>query len=143
MTMFADDNYVIKCNKHLNVLLKEIKEALETIIKWLKKSGLKVNEEKTEMCLFYRNDIQPVTIAINTKLITSSNSMNLLGVIFDSKLNRQQQVEMATKKSQKAPQAIKLVRPIMTKMELLTNYKIKLFFNIILQCRSLASTFFK
>ena len=85
--MFADDNYVIVSNKHLNVLLIEIKITLETIIKWLKGSGLKVNDEKTELCLFYRNDTPPVQITINTKQISSTPTMKVLGVIFDSKLN--------------------------------------------------------
>ena len=50
--MFADDNYAIRYNKHLAQLTKEIKDTLELIIKWLKDSGLKVNDEKTEVCLF-------------------------------------------------------------------------------------------
>ena len=120
MTMFADDNYVIKWHKHLNLLLDEIKQTLETIIKWFKESGLKVNDEKTVMCLFYKNDIAPITITINTKQITSLPSMNVLGVIFDSKLNWQIHIETATKKAHKALQAIKLIRPFMQKSELLT-----------------------
>jgi hypothetical protein len=41
------------------------KKALEGITKWLKQSGLKVNEEKTELCIFYKNDVARVTIIIN------------------------------------------------------------------------------
>ena len=71
MTLFADDNYVIRRNKHLTELLKEMKETLEKIIKWLSESGLKVNDGKTEMCLFYRKDTRPVKININGTEITS------------------------------------------------------------------------
>ena len=120
MTMFADDNYIIKWNKRLDVLQNEIKNTLETIIKWLRGSGLKVNDEKTEACLFYRNDTPPVIITINTKQITTTNTINVLGVLFDSKLNWQKQVETAIKKSQKALQAIKLIHHYLTKSELLT-----------------------
>ena len=49
MTMFADENYVPCWNKHLAILMKEMKENLEIIIKLLKDSGLKLNDEKTEM----------------------------------------------------------------------------------------------
>ena len=123
MTMFADDNYVIVWHKQLNILSIEIKNTLETIIRWFKDSGLKVNDEKTVMCLFYRNDIAPITITINTKIITSTPTMNVLGVTFDSKLNWQNHVEIAIKKSQKALQAVKLIQPFMLKSELLTILK--------------------
>ena len=57
LTMFADDNYVICYNKHLVQLITDMKHTLELIIKWLKESGLKVNDEKTELYLFYKNDM--------------------------------------------------------------------------------------
>ena len=60
-------------------------------------SGLKVNDEKTEVCLFYRNDIPPVTITINNKQVTLTNSMNILGVVFNLKLNWQNHIEIAIK----------------------------------------------
>ena len=68
-----------------------------SIIKWLKDSGLKVNDEKMELCLFYRNDFPPITISINLKLLTSKSTMNVLGVNFDSKLNWQNHVQTVIK----------------------------------------------
>ena len=62
------------------------------IVKWLKDSGLKVNENKTELCMFHRNDYRPITITIHNEQITSKKSMNVLGVTFDSKLNWSDQV---------------------------------------------------
>ena len=41
MTKFADDNFIIKCNKFLHELIVDMKQCLEMIIKWLKDSGLK------------------------------------------------------------------------------------------------------
>ena len=55
VTTFADDNYVVKFNKEKKMALEELKKELEKIIKWLKGSGLKVNEKKTELCIFHRN----------------------------------------------------------------------------------------
>ena len=115
MTLFADDNYVVRRNKHLTELPKEMKETLEKIIKWLSESGLKVNDCKTEMCLFYRKETRPVKININGTEITSKNSMNVLGVNFDSKLNWQSHVQIAITKSQKALQAIRLIKNISQK----------------------------
>ena len=120
MTLFADDNYVICRNKHLSELLQEMKETLEKIIKSLSESGLKINDSKTEMCLFYRKDCPPVTFMINGTLITSSSTIKVLGVVFDSKLNWQSHIQMAITKAKKSLQAIKLIRKFFNNKELMT-----------------------
>jgi hypothetical protein len=55
LTTFADDNYVIGYHKEKDQALRELGEKLVRIVKWLKDSGLKVNEKKTELCIFHRN----------------------------------------------------------------------------------------
>ena len=125
MTKFADDNYVIKFHKFLAQLLIDMKQTLEMITKWLKDSGLKVNDQKTELCLFSKLDTLPVTLSINGFDITSKNQINVLGVIFDSKLQWQPQVENSIKKASKAKYAISMIRRFFTKNELnnlLTSY---------------------
>ena len=74
---------------------------LEKITKWLRDSGLKVNESKTEMCLFHRKDCPPINIIFNNQVLTSKSQMNFLGVTFDSKLNWQTHIKntIANKKS--------------------------------------------
>ena len=66
---------------------------LEVIIKWLKDSGLAVNESKTELCLFHRKDHHPITLFLSGQEITSKNEINVLGVTFDSKLQWSLQLE--------------------------------------------------
>ena len=136
MTLFADDNYIIHRNKQIPELLNEMKTTLEKIIKWLTDSGLKVNDGKTEICLFYRKDCPPVRVVVNGNEITSKKSMNVLGVHFDTKLNWQTHTQMAITKAQKALQAIKLIRKSFTKQELRTliisNYYSILFYNSVI-----------
>ena len=79
---------------------------LKVITTWLKDSGLKVNDSKTELCLFYRADAQPIQIEINGSVILSKPTINVLGVIFDSKLQWGSQIEGVIKKSNKAKHAI-------------------------------------
>ena len=43
ITNYADDNYVIRCDKCVVGLINDMEKSLEAITKWLKKSGLKVN----------------------------------------------------------------------------------------------------
>jgi hypothetical protein len=40
ITDFADDNFVIKFNSQINILIVNRENELEMIIKWLKDSGL-------------------------------------------------------------------------------------------------------
>ena len=53
LSNFADDNFAITwhSNKQMATLLMQ--EKLEIMSNWLKQSGLKVNESKTELCLFH------------------------------------------------------------------------------------------
>ena len=54
MTLFADDNYLLSWNKTIQQLIIDMEKTLESVTKWLRQSGLKVNDSKTELCLFHR-----------------------------------------------------------------------------------------
>jgi len=118
VTTFADDNYVVKFNKDKKMALEELKKELEKIIKWLKGSGLKVNEKKTELCIFHRNGNTDGNLLIDNDLITSKNEINVLGITFDSKLQWSSQVSRAIVGANKALQAIKLIRKYFTTPEI-------------------------
>jgi hypothetical protein len=53
LTTFADNNYVVGYHKEKDLALRELVERLVRILKWLKDSELKVNEKKTELCIFH------------------------------------------------------------------------------------------
>ena len=76
---------------------------LNVITRWLSQSGLKVNEEKTELCLFHRKDHPLFTIKFSNTNLKSKSNMNALGVAFDSKLNWQFQVQTPITKAKKSP----------------------------------------
>ena len=102
LTLFADDNYVLVWNKNWGQLITEMQNKLEKITKWLKDSGLKVNEAKTELCLFHRKDQMPLIISLINEPLTSKSHMNILGVAFDSKMNWQIQIENSITKAKKS-----------------------------------------
>ena len=56
LSNFADDNYALTWLKNKETALALMGEKLQSITKWLTDSGLKVNENNTEICLFYRKD---------------------------------------------------------------------------------------
>ena len=47
---------------------------------------IKVNEAKTELCLFYKHETALIRININGKMVDYKTNINILGVLFDSKL---------------------------------------------------------
>ena len=110
MTAFADDKQIIETNRNLEVLINNMEQKLEMITKWLKDSGLIVNEEKTEICLFYKQDTPVVNISLNGKLIRSKKTINVLGVTFDSKMQWSNQVSHSIAKSKRALHGIRLVK---------------------------------
>lgn len=68
---FANNNFAIGWND-------TIPELIETIFKWLKGSGLIVNESKYGICLSHRKDHHPVTRNLNGRQITYKNEINAL-----------------------------------------------------------------
>ena len=106
---------------------------LKNIMDWLTKSGMKVNEAKTDVCLFHRGDTTPISLNINGTTITSNTKINILGVIFDSKLQWSEHISHAIKRATGALNAIRLIRNFFTKTELLqlitSNFYSILFYN--------------
>ena len=74
-------------DKNLNVAITRVKMKTEEIIQWLTVVGMKVNKDKTELCPFAYIVLQPVTIKLYSKLVTSRHTIKVLGVTFDYKLN--------------------------------------------------------
>ena len=130
---FADDSYITVTNKNKEELKQDMEKTLEAITKWLKKSGLKVNNEKTDLCLFYRQDTTKVNIKVGETLIESKGEINVLGVLFDSKLQWTNHVCRVIQKADRALNAIKLIRRFFTSYELLqlltSNYYSILYYN--------------
>ena len=119
LILFADDNYILEWGYQIPELILTMKQKLERITKWLTDSGLKVNESKTEICLFHPKDQHPIQLILNGQILNSKPFMNVLGVSFDSKLNWQTQIQQTISKSKKAIQALWLIRKYFNKQEML------------------------
>ena len=94
---------------------------------------MKVNEQKTDLCLFYIRDTAPVSIVLSGQVINSNKTINVLGVLFDSKLQWSDHIALTIKKSFFALNAIKLIYKFFTPKELLqlitSNFYSILFYN--------------
>ena len=73
-------------NKIITNAIDEIKNKINRVSSWLTGSGLKINDQKTEICIFHRKEKLSLTIIINNNEIRTTNHMTILGIIFDSNL---------------------------------------------------------
>ena len=130
---YADDTFIPKCTNSLENLIHDVEKTLKAITKWLRDSGLKVNQGKTEICLFSKRDTAPVRIKIDGSTIMSKKSIKVLGVVFDSKLNWSDHVAYAINRASRALNAIKLIRKFFNTRELISlttsNYYSILYYN--------------
>jgi hypothetical protein len=116
---FADDDYIPRFDSSIEKLKTDMQVSLLRITKWLRDSGLSVNKNKTELCLFSRQQMIPVGIILEDAMIMSKSEMNVLGIQFDSGLKWSSQVANAIQKSQKSLNAIKIIRKHFNTSELL------------------------
>jgi hypothetical protein len=98
-------------------------------LKWLKDSGLKVNEKKTELCIFHR--IAVGNLKIDNTAILSKIEMNVLGLTFDSRLHWGPQVSRAMKGANNSLQAIKMMRKCFKTFEIIQLLTSNLYFDLI------------
>ena len=117
---YADDNYLGTENTFLSIALAETKRKIVAVSCWLKKSGLKINDQKTEICIFHRKEKASATIKINNNDIKTSNQITILGIIFDSNLTWDLQYNNAIKEANHNLYAIKIISKYFTKEEKMT-----------------------
>ena len=87
---------------------------LEMITKWLKDSGLVVNESKTEVCLFHKHDKPKITVRVGGVPVVSKKFINVLGITFDSKLDWTIQVSNCIAKAKMALYALRQIKNFFT-----------------------------
>ena len=99
-------------------MIKNLEKKIKMLTKWLRDSGMTVNEEKTEICLFYNSNVNPVDVTINNITIKSKQSINILGVQFDAKLNCEQHISNTINKAKSTLHGIRLIKRYFNKTEL-------------------------
>ena len=77
-------------------MIVNLEMKLEMITKCLRGSGLVVNESKTEVCVFHKNDQLVIDLGVCESNVKSKNLIKVLGVTFDSKLNWNQHISYIT-----------------------------------------------
>lgn len=116
--MYADDNYFLVCADDSNSVISSLELKLHVAQEWLKKSDLIVNLKKTEFIVFENNKQNNYEIDILGEKIKNKNSVNVLGILFDSKLNWSNHIEKVISTSKKDCFMLKKLGPFFLPEEL-------------------------
>ena len=60
-------------NKNLEEAIRNIILKTKAVMKWMSSSGLKINETKTEICIFHRTQLISMDIMLDNTRLTSTN----------------------------------------------------------------------
>jgi hypothetical protein len=83
---FADDNCIPRFNKDIQQLIIDMQKSLESITKWQRESDLVVNKTQTEICIFHKHECQVLEIRVKDTIVKTKNIVNVLGVLFHTRL---------------------------------------------------------
>ena len=97
---YADDNILSAYSSNLNSLIDILTEESQTTINWLKANHMIVNPKKFQAMLVSKrkNTIpEDLTISINDVDIKPNNSVKLLGITLNNKLNFEKHISSVFK----------------------------------------------
>ena len=83
---FADDNSIYSCAKSVNDVIENLQTDLKIVLKWVKDNQMMANPGKFQIMILSKNTISQL-IVINNKTIELPNSVKLVGLTHDNKLN--------------------------------------------------------
>ena len=101
LTNFADDNMICAAKRDLNQLLKLLEKENEVAIKWFSDNNMTVNPKKFQ------------AIIINNVEIKSKESVSLLGIEIDNKLNFGKHVSTICKRTNNQLNAISRIDTVL------------------------------
>ena len=96
MANYADDTTPYSMETTIDTLLQNLYNATSVLIKWFKANYLKLNPDKCKL-LVSKFD-KDVSLIINEEVIECSESVKLLGVTIDNRLNFKEHISKLCKK---------------------------------------------
>jgi hypothetical protein len=94
----------------LNWTERDTSNNLDQIIKWWKGSGLKVNQTKIKICIIHNNSCLVSSIMVDGLFVQTSDSINDLGVDFNSKLRWSKHISKTIKRNKNKNKSIHAIK---------------------------------
>jgi len=107
---YADDSYLSEKHHDLGELTTNIAIKSNILTNWFKDSGLVVNENKTEFCVFHKSKKTTCEIVINDVIIKSRSTLKTLGVTFDENLTWENHIQNVEKNCNKINMGFRILR---------------------------------
>jgi len=118
--LFADDTQLSIAGppSQLESLLAKLKEDLDRVIAWLKLHGMKLNAAKTQLIMLGSaknlGRLGRVSIEVDGVTIESSETLNSLGLVFDSKLTWVNQINKMSRSFHPVARSLYPLRNLMS-----------------------------
>ena len=115
---FADDNTIYISNKNVEEVIKILEKESKVAIDWFKINDMIVNPGKFQaMILNHDKKENLYSLNINNSVISSKESVSLLGIEIDNKLNFEKHVSTICKKASNQLNAISRIQSYLGKKE--------------------------
>ena len=112
---YADDNTAYTTEENVDELLKTLEVETTEILNWFKVNEMKSNDDK---CNLFVPNKENVVVNIGNETIESTNSIDLLGIKIDSKLNFSEHVSILCKKGNQKLHALARIAKYLTEHKL-------------------------
>ena len=84
---YADDNHLCNSNKNLDVLQKDLESDCAGAVQWFAENQTTANSGKFQSILSSRHNIETCNINIGDHIISRNNTLKILGITLDEKMN--------------------------------------------------------
>ena len=98
MPKFADDLVALAVGKDVDCVTKSLQNAVDQLLLWAHKEGMRINTDKTKVMLF-GDMVDDLKITVNGMSLENVRSFKYLGVLLDPLLNFTMQVDYAVAKA--------------------------------------------
>jgi hypothetical protein len=115
---FADDNSLYSCEGTLFEVVSNLKHDLSKVLNWLSENQLVANPSKFQMLVLGVSDL-PITINVGNFSITSSDTVELLGISIDSKLTFSDHIKSLCNRAKNRVRNLVRIRKCLSEKQLL------------------------
>jgi hypothetical protein len=117
IVIYADDAYVVCSADSMSNLAELVENTMKVHVQWLRRRGMIVNADKTELMVF--QSAEELVVNVDDVVIKSKPTMKVLGLEFDSFLTWAPQLNKAMMSCQRMKPALRCLRSKLSRKELL------------------------
>ena len=111
----ADDNHLCNSNKNLDVLQKELESDCARAVQWFAENQITANFGKFQSILSSRHYIETFNISIGDHIISRNNTLKILGITLDEKLNFNEHIRNICQTSSRQINALRRISKILNR----------------------------